>query len=148
MCPPSPLLTWWSWGEGGMRYSLNGVNASWREGKRLRLVGRSLWRGRANRWRVWSHPRTSPTPPISEPLQHSLHFVAVSIPCRFGIRLKVSHAPQCGIQTVLVKEKPTNAKLSDEAQQYIEVFIPVMSVVKFGQLFTFCCMMYRAFFDL
>ena len=81
---------------------------------------------------MWSHPRTSPTPPISESLQHSLHFAVVSIPCRFGIRLKVSHAPQSGIQTVLVKEKPANAKLSDEAQQYIEVFIPVMSLVSYS----------------
>ena len=36
-------------------------------------------------------------------------------------RLKVSHAPQSGMRTVLVKEKPANAKSADEPQQYIEV---------------------------
>ena len=40
-------------------------------------------------------------------------------------RLKVSHAPQCGVRAVLVKEKASGAKPGEEPQQYIEVRVCV-----------------------
>ena len=43
-------------------------------------------------------------------------------------RLKVSHAPQCGVRAVLVKEKASGAKPGEEPQQYIEVCVGVCCV--------------------
>ena len=69
-------------------------------------------------------PHSTPTLLISELIDHIYNrFLLVSIP--FRCRLKVSHDCQSGMRTVLVKEKPANAKPADEPQQYIEVCVCV-----------------------
>ena len=114
-----------------MRYSLNGVSVIWKGERKWCLVARSCWRERERRSREWPRPLSILMLPISEYgpiLIHAFCFWLYSM--SYGIcRLKVSHAHQSGMRTVLVKEKPANAKSVDEPQQYVEVCVCVRACV-------------------